>query len=68
MGMATNTQDDNQIKKEFDKLREIFQSLKENNFKSGSNFKELSMGMSGDYSMAILSGSTMIRVGSKIFS
>lgn len=63
MGMATNTDDTKQIQKEFETLQVFFEQLK-NKFKS---FSVLSMGMSGDYLIAIAAGSTMIRVGSKIF-
>ncbi|RIA09995.1 hypothetical protein OE09_1842 [Flavobacteriaceae bacterium MAR_2010_72] len=66
MGMATFTDDSNQIKEEFNRLKTIFDSLKHY---SNSNFKPetISMGMSGDYQLAIACGSTMIRVGSHIF-
>ncbi|MFD0990851.1 YggS family pyridoxal phosphate-dependent enzyme [Mariniflexile jejuense] len=66
MGMATFTEDENQIKKEFTLLKTIFDSLKS---VETFNFKPetISMGMSGDYQLAINCGSTMIRVGSRIF-
>ena len=64
MGMATNTQDQAQIEKEFEGLNSLFISLKE---KLGRDFSTLSMGMSGDYKIAIEKGSNMIRVGSSIF-
>lgn len=64
MGMATNTQDNIQIQKEFEGLKTTFETMKE---KIGTNFNTLSMGMSGDYKSAIAAGSTMIRVGSFIF-
>ncbi|MBL4704366.1 MAG: YggS family pyridoxal phosphate-dependent enzyme [Flavobacteriales bacterium] len=67
MGMATFTDDQHQIKKEFDQLNQIFKSLKTSLFQENPDFKEISMGMSGDYELAIQSGSTMVRVGSKIF-
>jgi len=67
MGMATFTSDTNQVKKEFRYLRDCFQSLKESYFKSESYFKEISMGMSGDYELAVQEGSTMVRIGSLIF-
>jgi len=66
MGMATFTDDESQIKREFDKLKSTFHVLKKYespNFKA----KTISMGMSGDYQLAISCGSTMIRVGSSIF-
>lgn len=66
MGMATFTEDQNQIKNEFDRLKSAFDSLKtiEN---ERCDLKTISMGMSGDYELAIQSGSNMIRVGSSIF-
>jgi pyridoxal phosphate enzyme (YggS family) len=67
MGMATFTENQDQIRQEFRSLRSIFEELKDNYFKDNAEFKELSMGMSDDYPIAIEEGSTMIRVGSKIF-
>ncbi len=67
MGMATYTDDIKQIRKEFAVLNNIFKILKNEYFSSAENFKEISMGMSDDYQIAIEEGSTMIRVGSKIF-
>jgi pyridoxal phosphate enzyme (YggS family) len=67
MGMATFTSYKDQVKKEFGYLRDCFQSLKDNYFKSSDYFKEISMGMSGDYEIAVQEGSTMIRIGSLIF-
>ncbi len=64
MGMATFTDNTSQIRKEFQDLKNIYLSL-EPSFNSG--FDTISMGMSGDYSIAIEEGSTMVRVGSKIF-
>lgn len=66
MGMATFTDDENQVRNEFKTLKNIFDTLKENYFKDDS-FKEISMGMSDDYPIAIEEGATMVRVGSKIF-
>ena len=66
MGMATFTDDQNQIKKEFSHLKTIFdglQSLQTVNCK----LQTVSMGMSGDYQLAIACGSTMVRIGSSIF-
>ena len=63
MGMATFTNDTSLINKEFKLLKSKFDYFKSNN----TNFNVLSMGMSGDYKNAINNGSTMIRVGSKIF-
>ncbi len=67
MGMATYTDDEQQIRREFRHLKNIFDRLKSNYFSGKDNFKEISMGMSGDYRIAIEEGSTIIRVGSKIF-
>jgi len=67
MGMATFTNDSNQLKKEFSTLKSIFETLKKNHFVEHSNFKEISMGMSQDYIIAIEEGSTMVRVGSALF-
>ena len=67
MGMATFTDDKNQVKDEFSFLTQCFNSLKSGHFKDAGHFREISMGMSGDYQIAIDMGSTMIRVGSNIF-
>jgi PLP dependent protein len=66
MGMATNTEDDTQIEREFASLSALFVRIKEELLPE-SYFCELSMGMSDDYPLAIKAGSTMIRVGSSIF-
>lgn len=63
MGMATYTNDESQIKKEFEKIASFFRTLQ----LQYSDLKTLSIGMSGDYKTAIDCGSTMIRVGSSIF-
>ncbi len=63
MGMASNTENEAQIRSEFKGLRDLFLSMQ----KDYPDFQHLSMGMSGDYSIAIAEGSTMIRVGSLIF-
>lgn len=67
MGMATYTDDEAQIRKEFRALKSIFSKLKESYFQQKPTFTEISMGMSGDYLLAVEEGSTMVRVGSKIF-
>jgi len=67
MGMATYTDDENQIRKEFACLKTYFDTLKMNYFAGNTEFKDISMGMSGDYLIAIDEGSTMIRIGSNIF-
>lgn len=67
MGMASNTDDSKQIKEEFCLLNNTFKKIKQNWFHDSTDFCELSMGMSHDYRLAIEAGSTMVRVGSKIF-
>lgn len=67
MGMATNTEDENQIRQEFRSLKTFFDELKQQYFKEDSDFCEISMGMSHDYQIAIEEGSTVIRVGTSIF-
>jgi pyridoxal phosphate enzyme (YggS family) len=67
MGMASFTDDKTLIRKEFKQLREIFESLKNAKLPANVEMTELSMGMSGDYAIAIEEGSTMIRVGTAIF-
>jgi PLP dependent protein len=67
MGIATNTYSQTQLRKEFRYLRKCFEELKKEFFQNNPDFKEISMGMSSDYQLAIEEGSTMIRVGSSIF-
>jgi len=67
MGMATNTSDSGQVLEEFKRLKEIHSFLKAGPFNENPDFKEISMGMSGDHQLAIKAGSTMVRVGSTIF-
>ena len=70
MGMATFTENQNQIKKEFLHLKSIFDALISNidlQFQFTAPVRTLSMGMSGDYKLAIDCGSTMVRIGSSIF-
>jgi PLP dependent protein len=67
MGMATYTNDNNQIIKEFRHLNSIFHELKGKHFANHPNFKDISMGMTDDFDLAIGEGSTMVRVGSAIF-
>ena len=67
MGMATFTDNREQIRQEFKNLKNIFDQLKEQYFAESNCFKEISMGMSDDYSIAIEEGSTLVRVGSAIF-
>ncbi len=67
MGMATFTHDKNQVRKEFRTLKKFFDELKKKFFENENSFKEISMGMSGDYEIAAAEGSTMVRVGSLLF-
>lgn len=67
MGMATNTTDQEQIRQEFRGLKILFDDIKREFTGPTIAMEELSMGMSGDYQIAIEEGSTMIRVGSAIF-
>jgi pyridoxal phosphate enzyme (YggS family) len=66
MGMATNTDNKDIIRKEFHQLKMFFEKIKNKN-KSSIQISELSMGMSSDYQIAIEEGSTLIRIGSAIF-
>ena len=67
MGMATFTSDILAVRKEFAFLKKCFHYLKNNYFSSNQDFNEISMGMSGDYEIAVQEGSTMVRIGSLIF-
>ena len=67
MGMATFTDNMSLVRQEFRQLRTCFETLKKKYFAADSNFSEVSMGMSGDYMIAVEEGSTIIRVGSLLF-
>jgi hypothetical protein len=67
MGIATNTKLEKQINDEFNELKVFFQGIQQSFFRKEPSFKELSMGMSADYKIALEQGSTMIRIGSTIF-
>ncbi|ABG59913.1 YggS family pyridoxal phosphate-dependent enzyme [Cytophaga hutchinsonii] len=67
MGMATNTNDQEQVRKEFRYLKNLFKSLAETIEKKNVAWKEISMGMTSDYRLAVEEGSTMVRIGSAIF-
>jgi hypothetical protein len=67
MGMATFTDDMDVVRNEFRNLSGYFEELKEKYFKKIPSFRELSMGMSGDFNTAIEQGSTVVRIGSIIF-
>ncbi len=67
MGMASFSDDENQVRREFNNLKVIFDQLKSSYFSNSYSFSEISTGMSGDYQLAIEEGSTMVRVGSSLF-
>jgi len=67
MGMASFTDDTGQIRREFKGLKSVFDKIRCEFFGEASGFNELSMGMSGDYLIAIEEGSTLVRIGTKIF-
>lgn len=67
MAMATNTDDDAEIRREFAEAHHVFYALKDGCFFGDEHFCELSMGMSDDYRLAIAEGSTMVRIGTTIF-
>ena len=67
MGMGTFTDDKEEVRKEFKHLKAIFETLKKDYFSNQPQFKEISMGMSEDYPIAIEEGATVVRIGSKIF-
>jgi len=67
MGMATFTHDEQQVRSEFGHLKSIFDDLKNTFFTNNNDFQHISMGMSGDYKIAIEEGSTMVRIGSLLF-
>lgn len=67
MGIASNTPNEKMIKEEFHDLNVLFSGIKESFFKEDASFRELSMGMSSDYKIALEEGSTMVRIGSLVF-
>lgn len=67
MAMGSNTSDASQIKKEFTAVADLFHELKTGIMHQNNAFIELSIGMSGDYPIAVKCGSTMVRIGSKVF-
>jgi pyridoxal phosphate enzyme (YggS family) len=67
MAMASFTDNKEQVRREFRKVKSIFDHLKQKYFEGDNRFSVISMGMSGDYALALEEGSTMIRVGSLIF-
>jgi uncharacterized pyridoxal phosphate-containing UPF0001 family protein len=67
MGIATNTDNEKQLKDEFQELKVFFDGVKQSFFRKEASLDVISMGMSSDYELAIEQGSNMIRVGSTIF-
>lgn len=67
MGMATFTENEALIKSEFKFLKQFYDKLKSEYFRDADSFNVLSMGMSGDYQIAIAEGSTLVRIGTAIF-
>ena len=67
MGMASNTDNEAQVRSEFSRLKKLFDTYKEKYFSDSPDFKTISAGMSGDYELAIEEGSNMVRIGSSIF-
>jgi len=67
MGMATNTEDMQQVSREFNTLAALLKEMQGNTGLDASHFKELSMGMSSDAQAAVAAGSTMVRIGTAIF-
>ena len=67
MGMATFTENNEQVRKEFRQLKHIFNKLKSDFFGRNSCFSEISMGMSSDYPIAVEEGSTLVRIGTSVF-
>ncbi len=68
MGMATFTDDEREVTREFAGLKSFYDKLKTNFFSADDFFDTISMGMSGDYKIAIAQGSTMVRIGTLLFS
>jgi uncharacterized pyridoxal phosphate-containing UPF0001 family protein len=67
MGMASLTESKGQIRKEFKFLKNLFEKIKQKNTDLRIEMKELSMGMSADYTIAVEEGSTLVRIGTAIF-
>lgn len=67
MGMATFTDDMHQVRREFNTLKSYYNTLKERYFSKSNDFKDISMGMSSDWKIAVEEGSTMVRIGTAVF-
>ena len=67
MGMATNTTDETRIRQDFHTIKQCFNQIQAEYFADSPYFSQISMGMSHDYSIALQEGTTIVRIGSKIF-
>ncbi|MDE7508700.1 MAG: YggS family pyridoxal phosphate-dependent enzyme [Muribaculaceae bacterium] len=67
MGMASNTDDEERVREDFRKIAEVYQAIREDSSLGLTGFDTLSMGMSGDWPLAVREGSNLIRVGTRIF-
>lgn len=67
MGMASNTDDEERVREDFRKIAEVYQAIREDSSLGLTGFDTLSMGMSGDWPLAVSEGSNLIRVGTRIF-
>ena len=67
MAMASLTENESQIHREFQRTENLFKKIKSEYFADSNDFKHLSIGMSSDYEIALQHGSTMVRIGSKVF-
>ena len=67
MGMATNTEDEGVIEADFARIEALFQRIREEYPELRDSFTELSIGMSGDWPIAVRHGATMVRIGTDIF-
>lgn len=67
MAMASNTDDEERIRQDFQTVRTLFTTAKSRFFAEDANFKEISMGMSHDYRIAMEEGATLVRIGTRIF-
>jgi uncharacterized pyridoxal phosphate-containing UPF0001 family protein len=67
MGMATFTDKEDQVRKEFRNLRTLFEQLRSGPLPEAVKMEELSMGMSGDFKIALEEGTTMVRIGTAVF-
>ena len=67
MGMAALTDDEALVDRQFARLKSLFNRVKDDFFPTDDRFKELSMGMSGDYKIALRHGATLVRIGTRIF-